>query len=152
MYYYIGILFFVALDQFTKLLAVKYLIPIDTLPLINEVLHLTYAENTGAAFSILSGKQFFLKIVTFLAIGAMFYVLHKLLKTPSEFWMKICFTLLISGGIGNLIDRFRLNYVVDFIDFRLINFAIFNVADSLVSVGIVLLSYILIFNKTTLFK
>ncbi len=151
MFYFLSILVLIALDQGTKYLAVKYLAPIDTLPLFQGILHLTYAENTGAAFSILSGNQFFLKVVTLIAISLMVFVLYRLLKNPSETWLKVCFVLLISGGIGNLIDRVRLDSVVDFIDFRAINFAIFNGADSWVSIGTVLLFYVVLTKKTKVF-
>ncbi|MBV1758689.1 MAG: signal peptidase II [Dethiosulfatibacter sp.] len=148
MFYYLGILFLVALDQLAKYLAVKYLLPLNTLPLWQNVLHLTYAENTGAAFGMLSGKQLFLIGVTSIVILAMLIVLQRFINNPQETWLKLSLVLLISGGLGNLTDRIRLDYVVDFIDFRLINFAIFNTADSLVSVGTVLLLYVVLFNKT----
>lgn len=151
MYYYIAIALLIALDQWTKLLAVKFLMPIDTLPLWQNVLHLTYAENTGAAFSMLSGNQTFLIGITGVVILIMFVVLLRFMKNPDEMLLKICLVLLIGGGIGNLIDRVRLDYVVDFIDVRLIHFAIFNGADSFVSIGTVLLFYIVLFNKTKLF-
>lgn len=151
MYYYIIMLLLIALDQLTKYLAVAYLQPIDTLPIIEGVIHLTYVENTGAAFSMLSGNQLFLKGVTIVAITIMMFVFRKLLSKPEEDWIKACFVLIISGGIGNLIDRLRLDYVIDFIDFRLINFAIFNGADSFVSVGTALLFYVVFFGKTKAF-
>lgn len=122
---------FVGIDQLTKFLAVEYLKPLDTVSLIKfgetEVLNLTYCENDGAAFSILGGKQIFLIILTSVAILAALYLLFaKRVKNKGYIW-SIAF--LVSGGIGNLIDRVLNGFVVDFIDFRLINFAVFNVAD-----------------------
>ncbi len=135
----------IALDQISKYLAVAFLKPIGTLPIIKNALHLTYSENTGAAFSILRGKQLFLISITILAMLFMLGYLYKWSQVDGQHWQKMCFALIIGGGIGNLIDRIRIGYVVDFIDFRLINFAIFNVADSFIVVGVIALMTLLIF-------
>ncbi len=137
----------IVLDQLSKLWAVAYLQPLATLPLIPGVLHFTYSENSGAAFSILRDKQSLLVGVTFVAMIAMSIYLYKWAQEDGERWHKLCLAAIIGGGIGNLIDRIRLAYVVDFIDFRLINFAIFNVADSFISVGSVGLLLLLLLKK-----
>lgn len=128
----------VTIDQISKFLAVEFLKQIGTFPIINDVFHLTYVQNTGAAFSILSGKTTFLAIITFivLVVGGVYLFKFKGKKIDLE---SIAISLIIGGGIGNLIDRISQGYVVDMFDFRLINFAVFNVADSFVSVGTVLL-------------
>ncbi len=135
----------VALDQLTKYLAVKHLQPIDTKPLFEGVLHLTYLENRGAAFGMLKDHRWVFMIVSTVAIIALcvFMIVgykkyyHPLLYTGLAF--------IAGGGIGNMIDRIALGYVVDFIDFRIINFAIFNTADSFVCVGCaVVILYMLI--------
>ena len=123
----------IVLDQLTKLLAVRFLLPIDTCPIINDVLHLTYAENRGAAFGILADNRWVFLIISTVAILAMAFYLFSGLS-EGRLW-GISLAMIISGGIGNMIDRVVLGYVVDFIDFRLINFAIFNGADSFVCVG-----------------
>ena len=123
----------IVLDQLTKLLAVRFLLPIDTCPIINDVLHLTYAENRGAAFGILADNRWVFLIISTVAILAMAFYLFSGLS-EGRLW-GISLAMIISGGIGNMIDRVALGYVVDFIDFRLINFAIFNGADSFVCVG-----------------
>lgn len=123
----------IILDQLTKYLSVKYLAPLDTLPLWNGVLHLTYVENPGAAFGMLAGMPWIFNtfsIVTVIGITLYLYLGHADNKLYS-----ISLSLIVSGGIGNLIDRLSLGYVVDFIDFRLINFAVFNGADSFVCIG-----------------
>ena len=125
----IGIL----LDQLTKWLAVKFLMPIDTVPIIQDALHLTYAENRGAAFGMLANNRWVFLIISSIAIAAMVFYLFSGLS--EGILAGISLSMLISGGIGNMIDRIALGYVVDFIDFRLINFAIFNGADSFVCVG-----------------
>lgn len=123
----------VILDQLTKLLSVLFLKSIDTLPLIRGVLHLTYVENRGAAFGMLSDDRWvFLSVstVTILVIGALLYCGH-----IDGVAYGVALSMILSGGIGNMIDRVALGYVVDFIDFRLINFAVFNGADSFICVG-----------------
>ena len=124
----------IAIDQITKLLSVKYLSKIDTKPLIDGVLHLTYVENDGAAFGMLDNARWVFISVSTVAIIAMLFVLFSGYVQNNKFYT-ISLSLIISGGIGNMIDRLAYGYVVDFIDFRLINFAVFNGADSFVCVG-----------------
>lgn len=123
----------IALDQLTKWLAVKFLSPIDTVPLIKDVLHLTYVENRGAAFGMLANHRWVFIVISTVTIIAMLYVLFSGRLQNKLYTVSV--SMIISGGIGNMIDRTLLGYVVDFIDFRLINFAVFNGADSFVCVG-----------------
>lgn len=131
----------VGIDQLTKWLAVNYVKPEGTINLISfgdkEWLNLTYQQNTGAAFSILRDKQLFLIILTSIVIlGVIILMLTKRVKKPVYVWS---FSLIIAGGIGNLIDRIAHGYVVDFIDFRIIKFAVFNFADICAVVGTIIL-------------
>lgn len=147
----LGAIGLIGLDQLFKWLAVRYLSGVTTHPLIEGVFHLTYVENRGAAFGILDGKGFFLIVLTAIVLIALVVLLfigkfrHPLLLTA--------ITLFLGGGFGNLIDRVFRRYVVDFLDFRLINFAVFNFADCCVVIGTVLLFvYVLFFmdkNKKT---
>jgi signal peptidase II len=123
----------ILLDQITKLLASTYLKVVDTVPLIEGVLHLTYAENTGAAFGILKDHRWVFLSISTVAILAMGLYLY-LFKSESRLY-DVAIAMIVSGGMGNMFDRLGLGYVVDFIDFRLINFAVFNGADSFVCVG-----------------
>lgn len=148
MIFFAIILLAVAIDQAAKFLVVKYIKPIPSFPIIEDVFHLTYAENRGAAFSILQGKQTFLVIVTIIFTVFLIYYLIKTPTTSHSLWFKLSLSLIIGGAIGNLIDRIRLEYVIDFFDFRLINFAIFNTADSFVVVGTLLLVFIILFGNT----
>lgn len=134
MFYWISLaLLAVVLDQVTKILAVKYLMPVNTVPIIKSVLHLTYLENTGAAFGSLKNSRWvFLAVSTFAIIALVFYMFR---FKPKNRVLSAGLAFIIGGGIGNMIDRIAKGYVVDFIDFRLINFAVFNVADSFVCVG-----------------
>jgi len=134
MYIWIAIILLtILLDQLTKYLTVLYLQPIDTLPIIKDVLHLTYVENPGAAFGMMKDARWlFMTVSTVAIIGLLVYLFVKKSHNKLEN-TALCF--IIGGGIGNMIDRITLEYVVDMIDFRLINFAVFNVADSFVCVG-----------------
>ena len=127
------ILLTVVLDQITKYLTVFYLKPIDTLPIIKDVIHLTYVENPGAAFGMMKNSRWlFMTVSTVAIVGLLVYLFKKKSHSKLE---NISLAFIIGGGIGNMIDRVALGYVVDMIDFRLINFAVFNVADSFVCVG-----------------
>lgn len=138
----------ILIDQVAKMFIVKYIMPINTYPFIEGFFHLTYAENIGAAFSILQGKQMFLVIVTIVLVSFLSFHLFKTQTNKNTLWFKISLSLIIGGAIGNLIDRIRLGYVIDFFDFRYINFAIFNTADSFVVVGTILLSIIILFGHS----
>lgn len=126
----------IALDQLTKYWAFVTLNPTGDIGLIKGVLHLSYAENTGAAFSILQNQRWIFISITIIAIIALCYLL--ITKRITDKIAIISAAMIIGGGIGNLIDRILKGYVIDFIDFRLINFAVFNVADSFVCVGAVI--------------
>ncbi|MBO5879794.1 MAG: signal peptidase II [Clostridia bacterium] len=139
----VAILLIIGLDQLTKMLAVSLLKPIDTFPILKNVLHLTYVENRGAAFGMLSNSRWVFMIISTLAILVMLVFLFSG-KVPLIYEIPLIF--MAAGGLGNMIDRIALGYVVDFIDFRLINFAVFNGADSFVCVGSVLLVIAMIFD------
>lgn len=119
------------IDQFTKYLAVKYIKPERSIPIIKfgdtEWVNFTYCENTGMSFSLLEGQRLILILIPIILIVAVeWYIFSGRLKRTD---LIIALAALAGGGLGNLIDRAFLGYVVDFIDFRIINFAIFNFAD-----------------------
>ncbi|MBC1239687.1 signal peptidase II [Nostoc sp. 2RC] len=125
------------LDQITKYWVVQTFSLQQTLPLLPGIFHLTYVTNTGAAFSLLSGKVEWLR---WLSLGVSLVLIGLALFGPTlSLWDQLGYGLILGGAMGNGIDRFVLGYVVDFLDFRLINFAVFNVADSFISIGIVCL-------------
>ena len=142
--YYIAILALIGLDWLTKHWIQTSMALNDTIPVIDGIFHITYIHNYGAAFSILEGKQGFLLIVTGIAMAAIlgYMVIAQIKKktNPMELWS---LALILSGGIGNFIDRVRFGYVVDFFDFRI--WPIFNVADIAVCCGCgLLVFYVLI--------
>ncbi|MBE7020624.1 MAG: signal peptidase II [Ruminococcaceae bacterium] len=133
-----------ALDIYTKYLAKTVFILKDT-ELIPDVLYFTYVENRGAAFGIMQNRQWFFIAVTLLIILAMLFYIIK--YKPQNKLIKLSLFFIMSGGIGNLIDRIRLGYVVDFIDVRIINYPVFNVADCFVVIGAILLCGAILFSK-----
>jgi len=142
---YIIALIVIIIDQYTKALAVTKLAK-GSVPLINNVFHLTYVENTGAAFGIMQNSNTIFIILIALILLAIIFALHK--YKPSQKLIQICAGLIIGGAIGNLIDRLFRGFVVDFFDFRLINYPVFNIADSCVVVSsIIFCVYILFFDK-----
>lgn len=127
----------VALDQGTKMLAVEHLTK-ESIPLIDGVFELTYVQNTGAAFGLLKNQRWI-----FMSITAVVMVVLLVVLMSGRFrryrLANIAGTLILAGGIGNMIDRVVHGYVVDFLYFRLINFPVFNVADCYVVIGAALL-------------
>lgn len=123
----------VALDQLTKWLAVIFLEGEASFPLWQDVFHLTFVKNPGAAFGMLSNSRWVFMVTSTVAIVAVMYYLIR--YRPTNKWLVWGLSMIVGGGIGNMIDRISLGYVVDFFDFTLINFAVFNVADSFVCVG-----------------
>lgn len=123
----------VILDQVSKYLAVAYLMDIDTFPIIKDVLHFTYVENRGAAFGMLSEHRWVFMVLS--VVGIIALVVWLAVSKVNSRWMQCAVALVVGGGIGNMIDRVRLEYVIDFIDCRFIDFYVFNIADSCVCVG-----------------
>ena len=126
----------VFIDRLSKIWAAEYLIGKGTITVIPGILGLTYAENTGAAFSMLSGKTIVLIGITFFALCFLAYLIF--IKKYGTKFEKFFLLLIFAGGIGNLIDRVFVGYVVDYFNFLFMNFAIFNVADICVTVAFVL--------------
>ena len=139
---FISILLLIALDQAVKWYVVKE-IPLGGMRIfIPKVVSLTYLKNSGAAFSMLENQQWFFTIITIIAMGAAFVYLYRHIK--GSLWLLLGLTLIISGGIGNFIDRVRQGFVVDMFHLDFMNFAIFNVADIYLTVGVgLLLIYLL---------
>ena len=137
MLYIIGILsilFGVALDQYTKYLAVTHLQE-KPVVLLKDIFQLQYLENRGAAFGMLQNQQWFFLIVGIVAVVVLFTIYVRVEKVKRYIPLRICLLSMIAGAIGNMLDRIRLQYVIDFLYFELIDFPIFNVADIFASVS-----------------
>lgn len=135
----------VALDQLTKWLAVTKLKEQDPFVIIPGVFEFNYLENRGAAFGIFQGKQFIFLIGALIISALVIFLYRKIPTTARYFPMRFCSVLICAGAIGNMIDRIRLNYVIDFLYFRLIDFPIFNVADIYVCVACFLFAFLILF-------
>ena len=127
----------IALDQWVKFEIVKNIQLGEVKPFIPKILSLTYLRNTGAAFSILENQQWLFAVITLVVIGAAIWYLSK--HIIGSAWLLSGLSLIIAGGIGNFIDRMRQGFVVDMFQLDFINFAIFNVADSYLTIGVLVL-------------
>lgn len=141
----LGIIALVALDQFTKYLAVIHLKDKPAYIIINGILELNYLENRGAAFGMLQNQKVFFIFVAVVILGVIGYVLFKTPDAKKYRILHLLLSLIAAGAIGNMIDRVRFDYVVDFIYFVLINFPIFNVADIYVTISTIALVILLLF-------
>lgn len=124
-------------DRISKTAVLEYLKPGESIPVINNVFHLTLVHNTGAAFGVFRHHPQILTAVTVIlsvAIIAFLATRHRRLF-PAE---KLALSFILSGAAGNLFDRFSMGYVVDFLDFRI--WPVFNVADSFITMGVGLLA------------
>ncbi len=139
------LLVLIGIDQYTKYLAVIKLKGQNAYNIISGVLELNYLENKGAAFGMLQNQKIFFIFVTVVFLAVIIYVLIKVPSQPKYNKLHILLVVISAGAIGNFIDRLRLDYVVDFIYFSLINFPIFNVADMYVTVSTILLVIIILF-------
>lgn len=142
----------VILDQVSKLLVLKYLKPIGGVTLIDGVLDFTYLENTGAAFGTFSDNRVVFMTASVLIIVVLSIIVWKFHGQSKLF--DICLGLILGGGIGNMIDRVRLGYVIDFVDFCAFDFwkYVFNVADSAVVIGCILAIVFVIIDKKSFAK
>ena len=132
----------IALDMITKFISFAKLSAVETVPIIKGVIHFTYVENRGAAFGMLADHRWVFISISTVVIAL--FLAYLFLGHAESRLMGVSMSMITAGGLGNMIDRIALGYVVDFIDFRLINFAVFNVADSCVCIGAGLLVLYLI--------
>lgn len=134
-----------ALDQLTKFIITSKFSLYETKPVIQDVFAITYIQNTGVAWGMFKGKRMIFLVLTFIALLFAFRIYYNVYNKKKYIPIRICLILLISGALGNMLDRIRLGYVVDFFSFELINFPVFNVADIMVVVSFFLLFFLLLF-------
>ena len=132
-------LIIVFLDQITKFLVRQNFKLNESIPVIKNALHLTYVTNTGSAFGLFKGINLFFILLSIFVVIMIFHYLRKIAE--SEKLLQFSVGLLLGGAIGNLIDRILYGAVTDFLDFRI--WPVFNVADSAVTIGIILLMVLL---------
>jgi signal peptidase II len=142
----------VLLDQFTKALIIGHVSFGQTISVMGGGFNITHIHNPGGAFGLMANLSPTLRSIVFLfisslAVGLIFYFYK---KTPPNYpWLSAAFALIFGGAIGNLIDRLRFGFVIDFLDFYIgnLHWPAFNVADSAISVGIGIFVFHLLFKK-----
>ena len=146
-YYLLFVAGIVAADQIAKYFTVLYIPAIGAQPFIPGLLQINYVQNTGAAFSSFEGQQWLFALIFVVFTILIFYEYFKkpMGFTTMERW---CIAAIYGGGLGNMIDRVRLGYVVDMIETTFIEFPVFNVADCFITCGCILLMiHLFLFNK-----
>ena len=137
MYSVIAMVILVTVDQIIKLFVDRYLKPVGSVTVINNVLQLSYYENDGAMMGLMSGKTVVMTVLALICLGVISFVIFSgKIKFGVDY---CCIVLMMSGGFGNIIDRVIRGYVIDYIEVLFIDFYIFNFADCLVTVAAVLL-------------
>ena len=147
LYYSLFAAFIVAADQITKYLPVANIALHQDVPFLPGLLQLTYVQNTGAAFSSFEGQQWLFALIFVIFTGMLFYEYYKkpMGFLPFERW---CIAAIYGGGLGNMIDRVRMGYVVDMIETTFMEFPVFNVADCFITCGCILMMvHLVLFNK-----
>lgn len=132
----------ILLDQITKFFALRFLQLNTPIPLVENILNLTLVHNRGAAFGIFQKQLLLFVLISFFAIGL---ILYNLKNKTNSFILKLSLSLILGGCIGNLIDRLRFGFVVDFLDLRV--WPVFNIADSVIVIGALFLTWELCFKK-----
>ena len=150
-FYCLFVLGIVALDQWTKYLVVANIPLFGHVDAIPGLFHLTYVQNTGAAFSSFSGMRW-LFVAIFVILTAA--IIYEYFKKPMSFSKleRWCIAAIYGGGLGNVIDRIRLGYVVDMVDVDFMKFAVFNVADCFIVCGAILMVVSLVFFNKKFWK
>ncbi len=126
-------LFIVFSDQLSKQLVEKYLYLGQSIPVVPEIFHITLLRNPGALFGFMPGGRWIFIIVTLVSLAIMALLMIEIPR--DKLYMRLGMTLIIGGALGNLIDRLRFGYVIDFIDFRF--WPVFNIADTVLCLGAV---------------
>jgi len=134
----------IALDQFIKALVIERIMPVSTLEIIKGFFYITYVENRGISFGLFKGNREIFIVLTLVISLIMCYYIFKFYKRHIS--VTICLAFILGGAIGNVIDRIRFGYVVDFIHFTIFP-PVFNLADSAIVCGAMALSAILLLNK-----
>ena len=143
--YFIISIAVIIIDQLVKMWTVANFALGESMSVIPHLFSLTYLQNTGAAWSIFEGQMVFFTIITIIAVAVVCYLLVRF-RRDSKF-LEIGLSLILAGALGNFIDRLRLGYVVDMIQTDFINFPIFNVADSSLVIGVVLIFIYILFDE-----
>ena len=135
----------ILLDQGTKLWALGSLKPIHSMTVVDGFLDLTFVENRGVAFGMLAGQRWLILVLTGVIAGALIYFYRTLPKKKAYLPLRAALLLVLSGAVGNIIDRVCRGYVVDFFEFTFFDWPVFNVADIYVTVAAFMLVVLILF-------
>ena len=141
----IAVVVLILLDQGTKLWALASLKPSHNMTLVEGFMDLTFVENRGVAFGMFSGQRWFILLLTGIIAAGLIWFYVTMPKKKEYFPLRVSLVLVLSGAIGNIIDRLFRGYVVDFFEFTFFEWPVFNVADIYVVVGVILLALMIIF-------
>jgi len=137
---YLIALILLFVDQFSKYIIRQNMSLAESIPVIKSIFHITYVENMGIAFGLFpQGHSLFIVISLIIILGIIFFERKKVIKSLKE---RFCLGLILGGALGNLIDRLRFGFVIDFLDFRI--WPVFNLADSGVCIGGILMVFFLL--------
>lgn len=139
------ILILTAIDQFTKYMAVVHLKGKEDISLLKGILHLQYLENRGAAFGLLQEQKWFILFIGILFLAVIIFLMVKLPNQKKYNKLHLVSAVVAAGAIGNMIDRIRFDYVIDFISFVAVNFPIFNFADICVTLSVISAAILILF-------
>lgn len=142
---FILFILFIVLDQITKILAINHLKDQNDIIIIKNVFQLHYLENKGAAFGMLKDQKLFFVFVAFIILVCILFAIIKIPVQKRYYSLNFLLLFIASGAAGNMLDRLRFDYVVDFFYFSLIDFPVFNVADIYVTVATILLICLILF-------
>lgn len=145
MVFWVVAIFIILLDRVSKYFIMQNMIPGQSIPVIKNFFHITFIENSGAAFGILKNQRWVFVLVTVVVLFFVIYLVYT--EARQKKGMAAILGLVAGGGVGNLIDRIKSGYVTDFLDFRGIWSYVFNIADSALVVGVIMLSVLLIIEE-----
>lgn len=134
-----------AIDQLTKAIVAGSFTLYESRDIIKNVFSFTYVQNKGTAWGMLSGKKILFLIITTIVLILCFYVYYNIADNNKFRLMRVCILILIAGAIGNMIDRIKLGYVIDFFSFDLIDFPVFNFADIYIVCSMILIFILVLF-------
>lgn len=135
----------IGLDQFTKYLALTRLKGNEAIVIIKNVLEIDYLENRGSAFGMFQNQKVFLLTIGFVFLTVVLFLMYRSPSKKRFLPFHLCLAGILAGGIGNMIDRFRFSFVVDFVSFVLIHFPVFNVADCYIVVSVFVMMFLFLF-------
>lgn len=151
-WYFLVFVFAVVFDQISKILIIRTLPLYSSIKLIPGFFDLTHLHNPGGAFGFLANQSQLLRTIVFIGMAfiALVIILWFFKTTPVDFkWLRTAYIMILGGAVGNLIDRIRMGYVVDFLDvyYKEIHWPAFNIADSFITIGMGIIIYHVVFNK-----